>query len=293
MNIFLSDKKIALDNSNGDISFVSHAHADHLNGVKSKPQIISTEETKLLGNLKGEIISLENTKLLEAGHMLGSKQLLVEQDGKITVYTGDLRLKSSIMFKGAEIPQVDELIIEATYGNPYFRFDSSEIVYSEIEKWVKENKNYNLLIGAYEMGKSQEVIKILNEYASVIPVVNEKIANLSRIYNMFGKKLKFLEVGTPEAEEVMKDPFVAVVPMRHAKKYFAQRMADAFSRKTLAAAATGWIQKFRMNVDKGFSLSDHADFHDLKYYIENSGAKKVSFFCGDSSHLEKEFKSLL
>lgn len=284
---------IGLDDGKGDISFVSHAHADHTNGVKSKEELISTEETIALGELKGKIKSLKNVKLLEAGHMLGSRQLLVENDGKSTVYTGDIRLTDSILFKGAEIPQAEEVIIEATYGDPSFEFPSNEEVYSSIKEWVKENSDKNLLIGGYEMGKSQELIAILNQYCSVVPVVNERIARLAEIYNKFGKKLDFIKLGTDEAEEEMKGPFVAVVPPKHAKRYFAKRMEDAFERKTLCAFASGWTLKYQYNADIGFTLSDHADFHDLKKYIEESGAKKVSFFCGTAKYLEKEFKNLL
>lgn len=284
---------LGLDNAKGEIPFVSHAHADHLNGVKNKPEIISTEETKLLGKLKGNVTSLKDAKLLEAGHMLGSRQLFLECDGKTVTYTGDLNLRESILFKGADIPRTDELIIEATYGDPFFEFPSEEEIYSSVEKWVKENKDNILLIGGYEMGKAQEIIKILNEYCSIEPIVSERTAELSMIYNKFGKDLGFVKVGTDEAEEVMRDPFVAVVPPKHSKRYFARRLGEAFNRRVLCAFASGWILKYRYDVDKGFPLSDHASFYDIRYYIRSSGAKKVRFFCGTKEYLEKEFKNLL
>ncbi len=197
------------------------------------------------------------------------------------------------LFKGAEIPQTDQLIIEATYGDPSFIFPSNDEVYSSIERWVSRNRNNILLIGGYAMGKAQELIKILNKYCSITPIVNERIAELSEIYNLFGHNLKFVKVGTEEAEEIMRDPFVAVVPPKHAKKYFASKMEEGFNTKTLCAFASGWTLKYRYNVDMGFPLSDHATYNDLKHYIEESGAKKVSFFCGTSKYLEKEFKTLL
>jgi len=94
-------------------------------------------------------------------------------------------------------------------------------------------------------------------------------------------------VGSDEAEEVMSRRFVAVVPMRLAKRYFAKRLSDAFSRTTLCAVATGWAMTHRFNSDNSFPLSDHADFHDLKSYIESSGAKEVEFFCGDPGYLKR------
>jgi len=292
-SISLSKYSIGLDNSKGDLSFVSHAHSDHLVGIKSKKEIISTEETKLLAGLKSKLVSLDEIKFLDAGHMLGSRQLFVESDGKTITYTGDIRTNPSILFDGAEIPQTDELIIDATYGDPSIKFLDNEEVYSQIEKWVRLNGDKNLLIGGYEMGKAQELIKILNEYCSIVPIVSERIAKISMIYNDFGKKLEFVKVGTPEAEEIMASPFVAVVPPKHAKRYFASKLKNAFNRDTLSAFASGWVMKYNYNIDKGFPLTDHASFYDIKQYVLESGAKKVSFFCGKSEFLEKEFKNLL
>ncbi len=293
MQVNLNNKKIALDNPKGDISFISHAHSDHLNGVKTKEKIICSQETKLLADLKGEIVLPNEVQLFEAGHILGSKQIILDTNEKRITYTGDIRLKDSILFKKAQIPQTDELIIEATYGDPFFKFPDNEEVYSSIEKWVKKNSDKILLIGGYEMGKSQEIIKILNEYCSIAPIVNENIARISEIYNKFGKKLDYIKIGTDEAEELMHDSFIAVVPPKQAKKYFAKKISDAFSKKSLCAFASGWVLRYKYNVDIGFPLSDHVSFYDIKEYILESNAKKVKFFCGESSYLEKEFKTLL
>ena len=59
--------------------------------AKQKHSIIASEETIALANLAGEFISLpQGARLLNAGHILGSRQLLVEdeQSGEISVYTG-------------------------------------------------------------------------------------------------------------------------------------------------------------------------------------------------------------
>jgi len=134
------------------------------------------------------------------------------------------------------------------------------------------------------------MIKILNEYASVAPVVTEKTEALSCVVEKFGHKLDRIVVGSDEAEEIMKKRFVALVPMRRAKIYFARKMAEAFERDTLCAVATGWALTYRFNTDASFPLSDHADFYELKQYIEESEAKEIEFFAGDGSRLLNEFK---
>ncbi|MBN2477815.1 hypothetical protein JXB01_00820 [Candidatus Micrarchaeota archaeon] len=279
---------IGLDSRKGDISFISHAHSDHTSGLKSKQELISHPATVELAGLKGNLNSIKEVKLLEAGHMLGSKQLFMDTGEKTITYTGDIRVKDSIMFKGAEIPKTDELIMEATYGSPQYVFPPEETVYQQIGNWVKKNKNSILLIGGYEMGKAQEIVKVLNDYADTVPVVNERVDYLCSVYEKYGIKLERIKLGTDEAEEAMKGPFTAVVPPKYAKRTFAGKIQNAFGRKTLSAFVSGWTLYYRYNTDIGFPLSDHADYDDLKYYITESGAKKVKFFCGTGKYLKKE-----
>ena len=288
MHLPCGNVTIALDNGNGDISFVSHAHSDHLIGVRRKEKIIASEETIALANLKGKRTSIPNTKLLNAGHILGARQIAVEEDGRKTVYTGDICLHDNLITKGGEIEQCDKLIIEATYASHEYKFPKYEEVCDDIAKAIIENyeKNkVNILIGCYELGKAQELIKLLNDYCNIAPLVNEKTYEFSSVYEQFGTKLDHVLIGSDEAEEIMKGPFVALVPMRNAKRYFAHRLAEAFNRDTLVFIATGWALHYGFNVDRAFPLSDHADFYDLKHYIEQSGAKEVEFFSGDGNAL--------
>ncbi len=282
---------IALDNGSGDYSFISHAHADHLNGIRRQQNFIASEETHELAGLGGKLIDVEGTTLINAGHILGARQLVVEEDGVKTVYTGDISLKQNIFGLSAEIVQCDRLITESTYAHPEYVFPDNFEIYESIAKWVRENDRKNLLIGAYELGKAQEVIKVLNEYCGIAPVVNERAERFCMTYEKFGMKLERAVVGSEEAEDVMRGRFVAIVPMRHAKRYFAANLAKAFERETLVAVATGWALQYRFNVDAAFPMSDHADFNDLVHYVEQTGASKVEFFEGDGSRVVAALKN--
>lgn len=285
MQIQVGDYTIALDNNHGDHSFLSHAHSDHINGIRRREKIIASNITIELANLNSKQFLLPNTRLLEAGHILGARQLFIEGDGESIVYTGDFNVRSSLVTKGAEIKDCDRLIMESTYADPKYKFPDYPEVCDMISKWTKEHSDANIIIGAYELGKAQEIIKILNEYCSITPIVTENIDYFCSVYEKYGVKLDRVIVGTDEAEEIMKDRFVALLPMRKAKKYFARRLEEAFNKKTLVANVTGWALHYKFNVDASFPLSDHSDFYDLKYYIEQTGAKKVEFFEGDGSKL--------
>ena len=174
--------------------------------------------------------------------------------------------------------------MEATYGDPGYIFPPHEEVYWQLYKWIKESSGKNIIIGAYELGKSQELIRILNENG-IAPIVTERTDDFCSVYQKHGIKLDRLVVGSDEAEEAMSQPFAAIVPMWKAKRYFAHRLAEAFERPTVCAVATGWALHYRFNTDAAFAFSDHADFNELVHYVEQSGAKEVEFFCGDGSRV--------
>ncbi|MEK6982150.1 MAG: hypothetical protein AABX38_04425 [Candidatus Micrarchaeota archaeon] len=282
-----NEHTISLDHGKENcIAFYSHAHSDHLNKVKKAKKIIASEETIALGNLNGEILdiaAMPNIKLHNAGHILGARQIEVEHDGAKAVYTGDICLRDSHITKGGKILECDKLIIDGTYGSPEYKFPDYLDICDQIANYVKSNTDANIIIGAYELGKTQEIIKVLNELCKVAPVVTENMENFCKVYEKFGVKLDRVEVGSLEAEEIMKSSFVAIVPMRHAKRYFARRLQEAFQKKTLATISTGWALKYRFDVDQAFPLSDHLDFDDLVDYVQTSGAKEVGFIQGDGN----------
>lgn len=290
------EEVISLDQGKEDcIAFYSHAHSDHLNKIKKAKKIIASEETITLGDLgfNQEIVDLArlpNVKLHNAGHILGARQIEVEHDGYKSVYTGDICLRDSHITKGGGILECDRLIIDGTYGSPEYKFPDYLDICDKIANYVKTNQKSNIIIGAYELGKAQEIIKLLNECCSLAPVVTENMETFCKIYEKFNVKLDRVQVGTKEAEEVMKSSFVAIVPMRHAKRYFAKRLEEAFERKTLATVATGWALKYRFDVDQAFALSDHLDFDDLIEYVQTSGAKEVGFIQGNGDRVIERLK---
>ena len=93
--------ELFLDVKGSGTTFVSHAHADH--AVKSASTLICSPETLALlkcrnyfGKKTQVTSSIEGVgvSLHEAGHVFGSKQILVENGHKF-LYTGDFRTSPS------------------------------------------------------------------------------------------------------------------------------------------------------------------------------------------------------
>lgn len=289
-----SQIEIGLEQSRGDVLYLSHAHSDHLRSPRNKKGVVVSKESFDLSNWKErynpKILNPKGIKLFNAGHILGSTQLMAETNQGLLIYTGDFKLKDGLTTKKAEIKECDILIIESTYAHPEILFPDYESIYYEISNWVKRNDQSTLLFGGYSLGKSQELIKVLNNYCGVIPIVHEKVEHFCKIYEKYGIKLDRVLLGTKEADEIMRDPFVAVMPQRLVNRRFAYKLSYAHNREVLCAVASGQFLMRPMSIDKGFMLSDHADFNDILTYIEQARPKQIFCAHGNETQLSKELR---
>ncbi len=282
---------LVLDHGVGPHAFISHAHKDHLHRVKSREKILSTKETIQLAGIKHTqpYTQPKDVSLLEAGHILGSRQFFYE-DGAAFLYSGDIRVKDSLFFKGADVPEADVVVVEATYGDPMFSFPDPCDVYGEVVDFVKRHASTsNILFGAYSLGKAQELVRLINE-AGYTPIITEEAAHFSEVYVSNGIALDYVVSGSDEACEMLNDGFVGIVPPRLAKKNIGVKLAEAFNRQTLCCAVSGWCQKFRFRVDASFVLSDHADFSDIVWFVEQTSARCVLFTHGDGTKLKHKLE---
>lgn len=101
--------------------------------------------------------------LLNAGHIPGSSQVLVEADGKRLVYTSDFNLKATRLAGSADFDygKIDALIIESTYAKEDHpdRDESEKQLVAACNEIVEDGGT--VLIPAFGVGRSQEVMCML------------------------------------------------------------------------------------------------------------------------------------
>lgn len=292
LTIKFGGMRIALDENAPDgrkrkdvLAYISHAHSDHSEAVGGPAPIFCSDGTAGLLSLDaaGRIPVPDGITLHNAGHMLGSTQIMLqtESHGKL-VYTGDFKLRDGLTVKAAPILQCDTLIAECTYGKPDISFPDPQGVYSDMERWHRQNRDNILMWGAYSSGKGQEVVKFLNEYCGVAPIVGGKMAKMCAEYCRAGMKLDFIEAGSEEAEEEMRGAFSTVMPPHHTTPHLAHKIASAHRRHAKVALTTGWAAVHALSCDVAFTLSDHADFSQLLEYCQQSGAKEIFVAHGEN-----------
>ncbi len=299
--ILCNNLRISLDRreSNSDIDFVSHAHSDHVGAVRSSKRVLASEPTvQLISMAMNREVSngtaCGGLQLIEAGHMLGSRQLYVEDSatGLRTTYTGDFQISRSRTAKPIKVIGTDTLIMDSTYSDSMFRFDSKEEVESAIQDWTARRlRNGIVIFTAYAMGKAQELISIMNE-VGITPLVSRKISAVSQIYRNNGVRLSYSSAYDNDGhyEALVRDNFVGITDSRDLVS-IKSGIGAAHGKRAYTAVATGFAQSFRFNTDAQFPLSDHADFWQSIDYIEATGAKRAVTYGANAESFARNLKA--
>ena len=282
----VNNMNIALDRREcgSDLDFISHAHSDHTSAAGSSQYILASSETmQLLGRECGAYATLRVSddalfSLLDSGHMLGAKQLRIDntETGERTVYTGDFKMQGSRTTKSIEIVNADTVIVDSTYPEPWMRFDDREEVESCLQDWTRNKLRYGIvLFSAYAMGKSQEIIAMLNEIG-ITPIVSKRISAASMVYRGCGINIEYASAydDASDYESITRDNFVGITDSRDVRG-LGSALSSIYEKRVFTAVATGFAKKFRFDTDAQFALSDHADFRQCVDYIDATEARHV------------------
>jgi metallo-beta-lactamase family protein len=93
-----------------------------------------------------------------AGHILGAASALIDVAGKKIMFTGDVgRMSDEILYPPDDIPQVDYLVTESTYGN---RLHEKSDVQSQLEEIINRGfkRGAVMIIPAFAVGRAQSLL---------------------------------------------------------------------------------------------------------------------------------------
>jgi metallo-beta-lactamase family protein len=100
----------------------------------------------------------------DAGHILGSAQVVIDCDGTKIAFTGDLGQDGSPILRNPEpLPRIHYLITESTYGSkshPSMERAANKLI--KYAKYISENGG-KLVIPSFAVGRTQRLIYYLNE----------------------------------------------------------------------------------------------------------------------------------
>lgn len=267
---------------------ITHGHSDHARRGHANYLAHTDSEGVLRARLGadirlqtlayGEAIEHHGVRLSlhPAGHVLGSAQVRLEHGGQVWVASGDYKTENDGTCVPFEPVRCDTFITESTFGLPIYRWPAQSALFDEINAWWRRNAEAgraSVLLG-YAFGKAQRILRGVN--ADIGPIiVHGALEPLNSVYRAAGVRLpptwRVSDAGVDA--KLIRQSLVLAPPSALGTPWMKRfgAYADAF--------ASGWMllrgTRRRRGVDRGFVMSDHADWPGLQQSIAGTGAERV------------------
>lgn len=267
---------------------VTHAHADH--SYRGNDKYLVPKEGERISRIRmGDEALLETLSYRKtvdingvkvsfhpAGHILGSAQVRVEYKGEIWVISGDYKLTPDATCEPFEHVTCHYFITEATFGLPIYRWRKTEVVFEEINYWWRRNqeKGKVSVIFAYSLGKAQRIMNGIDRKIGPI-FTHGAVERLTEAYRESGIDLPATTyVGSVEKRKEFAGSLVVAPPSAQQAVGWLKRFGPHST-----GFASGWMTvrgaRRQRAVDRGFVLSDHADWPELLTAINGAAAETV------------------
>ncbi|MEM6740737.1 MAG: ligase-associated DNA damage response exonuclease [Pseudomonadota bacterium] len=269
-----------------DRALITHGHADHARWGHRR--YLATEAAApvmrhRLGGIEldtvrfGEDLRIGDAEVSyhPAGHVPGSAQIRVEVGGEVWVASGDYKVAPDGLSEPFEPVRCHAFITECTFGLPIFTWAPQAEVVAEIEAWWRANAaaGRTSVIGAYALGKAQRVLSTVDP--GIGPILTHGAVEATNAV------LRAQGVALPDTVQVTAEvrgkdfPGALVVAPPSALGTPWMKRFGAVS----TAFASGWMRlrgvRRRRAADRGFVLSDHADWAELNAAIAETGAERI------------------
>jgi putative mRNA 3-end processing factor len=279
---------------------ITHAHGDHL--VEGCGSYLCTDAARALVTHRlgratgvesvayGTPVTIDGVRvsLHPAGHILGSAQVRVEHGGEVWVASGDYKRAADPTCPAFEPQRCDAFITEATFAMPVFRWDAPPATVDEIVTWWQEMEAAArpAVVFAYALGKAQRVLAELATRTDRPIYVHGALDDLLDIYRAAGVRLPVTRRATDAPRGTSFAGELIVAPLSARGSTWMRRFRDHSS-----AFASGWMRvrgaRRRRGYDRGFALSDHADWDALQQTIADTGAARVFVTHGYTQQLAR------
>lgn len=268
-----------------DRALITHGHADHARPGHNR--YLATHAAlpvmrHRLGDITAEGIAYGEVRQIggatvsfhPAGHLPGSAQIRIEVDGCVWVVSGDYKTTDDGFCEPFEPVRCHTFITECTFGLPVFTWAPQAEVAREINAWwqacAAEGKT--ALLGAYSLGKAQRLLSLLDPIGPVL--THGAVEATNQILRTQGYALPETLHVTPDLNVKTQENALVIAPPAALGSQWARRFRDSS-----AGFASGWMRlrgiRRRRGMDRGFVLSDHADWPGLQEAIKATGAETI------------------
>jgi len=268
-------------------ALITHAHGDH--AAAGCQYYLSTPLTAQvlrhrLGRRDGvhaiefgKVVAINGVQFSfhPAGHIAGSAQIRVSHRGETWVVSGDYKTEHDGLSEPFEPVKCHTFVTESTFGLPVFQWAPQHQIFEEINNWWRTNASAgkSSLLSAYALGKAQRIIQNIDH--SIGPVFcHGAVENINTIFRRAGKPLHETRLLDEHIKPEELSQALIIAPGSSLNTAWIKRF-----KAYTTAAASGWMmlrgRKRWQNLDKGFVLSDHADWQGLNDTVRETGCEHV------------------
>lgn len=269
-----------------DRALITHGHADHARPGHMR-YLCTTAAAPVLRHRLGDItmqtlpyghtlkIGDAHVRFHPAGHVPGSAQIRIEVDGEVWVVSGDYKIEDDGFCEAFEPVACHTFITECTFGLPIFSWAPQSQVAAEINAWWAANKAAGKMsvLGAYSLGKAQRLLKAVDPQIGPI-LTHGAVEATNAVLRNQGFALPDTTLVTPDTNPKHFAGALVVAPPAALGSKWMTRLGPAST-----GFGSGWMRlrgvRRRHSVDRGFVISDHADWPGLNTAIRATGAEKI------------------
>jgi putative mRNA 3-end processing factor len=210
-----------------------------------------------------------------AGHVPGSAQIRVEVGGEVWVASGDYKVIDDGLSTPFEPVRCHHFITESTFGLPVFRWEPQAAVAAEINGWWRAcaAQGKTALLGAYSLGKAQRLMSMLDPAIGPL-LCHAAVENTNAVMRAQGIALPDTVLADKDVSAKTHPGAMVIAPP--------SALGSAWSRKfgpQESGFASGWMAvrgiRRRRAGDRGFVISDHADWAGLLWAIRQTEAENI------------------
>ncbi len=281
-----------------DTALITHAHADHARAgshLYVATQISEGILKKRLGSQiqfqgveYGEPLKFGNiwVSFHPAGHVLGSAQIRVEYKDEVWVVSGDYKRCVDPSCAPFEVIPCHTFITEATFGLPIYTWQPGATTVKQIYDWWQSDRDRPSLLFCYAFGKAQRILAELTQFTDQTVYLHGAIHSLTESYRTAGvSMIPTLSTSDQPRSYKFKGDLILAPPSAHRSSWMKR-----FSQPQ-TAFASGWMAvrgaRRRRGYERGFVLSDHADWPGLVQTVRQTKAQQVYVTHGQSEALAR------
>lgn len=280
-------------------ALITHGHSDHARpgmgrylatnsaapvmqhrlGAEARIEAIGYGELRTIG---GASVSFH-----PAGHIPGSAQIRVEVKGQVWVASGDYKTVDDGLSEPFEPVPCHAFITESTFGLPIFKWTAQDTLAQQLNEWWTANAaaGRSSIIGAYALGKAQRLMRTVD--ADIGPILTATaVENTNEVLRAQGIQLPKTTRITEDVSAKSHPGALIVATPGSTSHNWVRRFPGAAT-----GFASGWMAmrgvRRRRGVDRGFVVSDHADWNGLNAAIKATGAEKVFVTHGYTAQFQR------